>query len=42
MRKEKLKIIGEEDYMTNASWLVTMVMLVGLVWFLVDRFGDKK
>ena len=36
------KMIGEEDYMTNSSWLITVVFFGGLIWFLVERFKDKE
>lgn len=35
------KYIGEEEYLTNSSWLITVLLLGALIWFIVKRFGDE-
>lgn len=37
----EFRSIGEEDYLTNSSLLVTVVLIGGLIWFVVERFKDK-
>ena len=38
----EFKYIGEEEYMTNSTWLLTIVFLGALIWFLVEKFKDKE
>jgi hypothetical protein len=34
--------VGKGDRLTASSWLVTMIMVVGLIWFVVKFFGKEK
>ncbi|WP_242157345.1 hypothetical protein [Aestuariivivens sediminis] len=32
---------GEDDIMTNSSWLINMILFGGLIYFVVNRFKNK-
>lgn len=33
--------VGEDDFMTNSSWLVNMVLLGALLYFVINKFKNK-